>query len=181
MRVISGTARGCKLQSLDGLNTRPTIDRIKETLFNIININIQDSNFLDLCGGSGAIAIEALSRGANKATIVEKNNDAINIINKNLQHTKLNHLATVYEVDSIKFLEKNDFDTKYDIVFIDPPYELKLYTSLIELIIKKNILNQEGIIIVERSSKDDAYNFDNLEIYKQKKFKTTTLDFLRYR
>ncbi len=181
MRVIAGKARGCKLVTLDGLNTRPTIDRIKETLFNIINIDIQDTNFLDICGGSGAIAIEALSRGAKSATIVEKNKDAIKIIEKNLTHTKLKELATVYNDDSINFLNSINNEIKFDIIYIDPPYELKLYIDIIKIIIQKKLLNEDGIIIVEKASNDEQYNFDKLEIYKQKKFKTTTLDFLKYR
>ncbi len=181
MRVISGRARGCKLISLDGLNTRPTTDRIKETLFNIINMSIIDTKFLDVCGGSGAIAIEALSRGAKNATIIENNKEAIEVISKNLVHTKFDNEAKVVNEDSINYLKKIDNTEKFDIIFIDPPYELKLYLDIIEIIIDRNLLNDEGIIIVERDSMDNKYSFDKLEIYKEKKFKKTTLDFLRYR
>ncbi len=181
MRVIAGKARGCKLATLEGLNTRPTIDRIKETLFNIINMDVQEAYFLDICGGSGAIAIEALSRGAKSAIIVEKNREAIKIIEKNLNHTKLKHLAEVYNDDSVNFLNNFKDKNKFDIIYIDPPYELKLYVDIIKIILEKKLLSENGIIIVERSSNDEDYNFDILENYKQKKFKTTTLDFLKYR
>ncbi len=181
MRVISGKARGCKLASLEGLNTRPTTDRIKETLFNIINMDILDVKFLDICAGSGAIGIEALSRGASSCVFVEKNKDALEVVKKNLEHTKLIDDAKIVNDDAISYLENIDVSNKFDIIFIDPPYELKLYTKIIDIILKKNILNEDGIIIVEKDSKDelDEYKLNEIEVYRQKKFKTTTIDFIR--
>lgn len=181
MRVIAGSARGSKLISLEGLNTRPTTDRIKETLFNIINMDILDSNFLDICSGSGAIGIEALSRGAKSVTMVEPNSEALKIINKNLSHTKFLECTKVHNKDAFSFLKEIE-NEKFDIIFIDPPYELKLYVEIINLVLEKKLLSEDGYIIVEKSSDDDLkeYNLEKIEVYRQKKFKTTTLDFLRF-
>ena len=106
MRIISGTARGTKLYSLEGMNTRPTLDRVKEALFNMINFRLQDANVLDLFAGSGAIGLEAISRGANKVFFCDKSREAINVINKNIEKTKINKKSVVLNEDFLKVLVK---------------------------------------------------------------------------
>ena len=113
MRVISGNLRGTKLYTLEGQNTRPTLDRVKESLFNIINFEIKDSIFLDLFAGSGAIGIEAASRGASKVIMCEKSKEAANIINKNLEKTKLINQVKLYNMD-FKDMIKNKLEKKED-------------------------------------------------------------------
>ena len=122
MRIISGSARGTNLFTLDGLTTRPTLDRVKESLFNIIQNEIPESVFLDLFSGSGAVGLESASRGARKTILCDKSKDAIKIINKNIEKTHLKEKVELYNVD-YKELIKNKLKEKIDIVYIDPPYD----------------------------------------------------------
>ena len=140
MRVISGTARGKKLVSLEGLNTRPTLDRVKEALFNIIQFNIADKNVLDLFAGSGAIGIEAISRGAKSATFCDNSIDAIKIIQTNIKNTRSTDKAIVLHKDyslALKDLAKKG--NKFDIIYLDPPYKTDFANKAIEEIIKLDI------------------------------------------
>lgn len=147
MRIISGKAKGTKLYTLDGKNTRPTLDRIKEPLFSIIQTYIEDSIVLDLFSGSGALALEALSRGAKKAVLCDKSYDAINIIKKNIEKTHMEEKTEVLCSDYQKciFTVKE----KFDIIFIDPPYKLDIAVKSIEMILQNNLLSNDGIIIIE--------------------------------
>ena len=128
MRVISGTARGTKLNSIQELSTRPTLDRVKESLFNILQPNIQeDSVILDLFSGSGAIAIEFLSRGAKEAYLCEKNQLAIKMIYSNLKKARLEEKAVVIKKDYKKALEiLQQEEVKLDFIYLDPPYEANI-------------------------------------------------------
>ena len=147
MRIISGTARGTKLYTLEGKNTRPTLDRVKEPLFSIIQYRIKDATVLDLFSGSGALALESLSRGAKKAILCDRSIDAINIINKNIQKTHFIKKIKIIHSDYKKCL--NNIEEKIDIVFIDPPYELNIAVSALKIIIEKNILTENAIVIIE--------------------------------
>ncbi|MCI8545727.1 MAG: 16S rRNA (guanine(966)-N(2))-methyltransferase RsmD [Clostridia bacterium] len=150
MRIISGTARGTKLFTLDGLNTRPTLDRVKEPLFNILNFKLQDSVVLDLFAGSGALGLEAISRGAEKAIFSENNRDAQKIIEKNIDKTKFNDKAVLIKNDykkALTFISENNM--KCDVVFIDPPYKTELVKNALLGILEKEILNEDAIIILE--------------------------------
>ena len=122
MRIISGTARGTKLYTLEGLTTRPTLDRVKEALFNIIQNEIPDSIFLDLFSGSGAIGLEAASRGAKKVILCDKSKEAIQIIKKNVEKTHLKEKIELYNTD-YEDLIINKLAENVDIVYIDPPYQ----------------------------------------------------------
>ena len=148
MRVISGNLRGTKLYTLEGLDTRPTLDRVKESLFNIINFEIKDSIFLDLFAGSGAIGIEAASRGAKKVVMCEKSKEAINIINKNLEKTRLNDSVTLYNMDFEKCICDKLVD-KFDIIYLDPPYKTDFIYKSLKLLIEKELIKEETIIILE--------------------------------
>ncbi len=122
MRVIAGTARRLQLKTLDGIDTRPTTDRIKETLFNMISAELYDSNFLDLFSGSGGIGIEALSRGAANAVFVEKNPKAMKCIQENLESTKLKDRAKTMQMDVFAALSRLNGEWKFEYIFMDPPY-----------------------------------------------------------
>ena len=126
MRVIAGKAKRTKLQTLPGLDTRPTTDRIKETLFNMINPLLYDCSFLDLFAGSGAIGIEALSRGAARAVFVEKNPEAVRVIRGNLVTTRLEAKAEVYPMDVFRALGRLEGEGPFDVIFMDPPYRKDL-------------------------------------------------------
>ena len=138
MRIISGNLRGTKLYTLDGLNTRPTLDRVKESLFNIINKYIDGCTFLDLFAGSGAIGIEAISRGANKVVMCEKSKEAIQVINKNIEKTKINEKVKLYNMDFEKCI-KNELNEKFDLIYLDPPYKTDYAFKSAKLIIEKNL------------------------------------------
>ena len=143
MRIISGTARGTKLFTLEGQTTRPTLDRVKESIFNIIQNQIINSNFLDVFSGSGAIGLEAASRGAKKVILCDKSKDAINIINKNIEKTHLKEKIELYNLD-YETLLKNKIKEKMDIIYIDPPYNSNFAIKTVEYIIEKMQTKKEN-------------------------------------
>lgn len=147
MRIISGKARGTKLYTLEGVNTRPTLDRVKESLFNIIQNDLRDATILDLFSGSGALAIESLSRGAKKAILCDNNYNAINIIKKNIEKCHVIEDTEIIYKDYKKCL--SGLNQKVDIIFIDPPYEKNIAVEAIRIIIEQEILNDDGLIILE--------------------------------
>lgn len=183
MRVISGSARGKKLNSLEGLETRPTLDRVKEALFNIIQFDLKDSVILDLFSGSGALAIEALSRGAKEAVLCDKSPKAIQIINKNLQETKLKDKAKVINKDYIDALKKiTKENIKFDLIFLDPPYKTDFAIKSITYIIENNLLKENGIIIVETNDKNKIEEINKnktVEIVDTRKYGSVLIIFVR--
>lgn len=183
MRVISGTARGKKLSSLEGLETRPTLDRVKEALFNIIQFDIKEANVLDLFSGSGAIAIEALSRGARNAVCSDSSSKAIRIINKNLEDTRLKDKAEVINKDYLQTLsELKNKSKKFDIVFLDPPYKSDYIEKSIENILKYDLLTKDGIIIAETDDEvkiEEIKKNKNIEIYDARKYGIVHIIFIR--
>lgn len=148
MRIISGKAKGTKLYTLQGDNTRPTLDRVKESIFNIIQKQIPEATVLDLFAGSGAIGLEMLSRGAKKAILCDKSKEAIGIIKKNIQKTHMEEKVELYNIDFKECIEKVSKE-KFDIIYIDPPYETNFIEKSLEKIIEKNIIQENGIIILE--------------------------------
>ncbi len=177
MRVITGSAKGHKLKSPKDMNIRPTTDRIKETLFNIIANDLDGCKFLDLFGGTGAIGIEALSRGAEKEFFIYKYIDRIKIIDYNLLHTKLSDKAKVYTGDVLSVIRKlGNQKQKFDIIFMDPPY-LQGYVPKV-LVAIKNACILDGYIIVEHETKDNFELPDGFKIFRQNVYKKTTITFM---
>ena len=148
MRIISGKARGTKLYTLEGTNTRPTLDRVKESIFNIIQNEIEDATVLDLFAGSGAIGLECLSRGAKKAVLCDKSKEAIQIIKRNIQKTHMEEKAQIINADYENCLEKLK-NEQFDIIYIDPPYATNYIFKSLEKIKEIGIVKKESIIIVE--------------------------------
>ena len=182
MRVISGTARGTKLNSIDDISTRPTLDRVKEPLFSIIQLYIQDAKVLDLFAGSGALGIEALSRGSSFCVFCDTSYKAINMINQNLEKTKLIEKSKVVKEDYKKCLEQQN--GKFDIIFIDPPYKKDIGVDAIKRIIELNLLSKDGIIILETDEDErDIRELENLkvEIKDVRKYGRIRLIFLHER
>ena len=181
MRVISGSAKGTNLYSLEGNTTRPTLDRIKETLFNIIQKHIYESKVLDLFAGSGALAIEALSRGASYATLCDKCGKAIGIINKNVEKTHLQDKCTIIHKDYEKALEMLK-GNKFDIIFIDPPYAQNIAVKSVKKILELNLLAEDGIIVIETDDdKREEEQLESVEIdkYDIRSYGRVKLIFLR--
>ena len=148
MRVISGKARGVQLKTPDGMATRPTIDRVKEALFSIIQFDIPTAKVLDLFGGTGQLGIEALSRGAGSAVFVDSGESACRLIRENLKRTKLEANATVVKSDYMAYLKR--CREKFDIIFLDPPYAEVFLENALKCIAEIDILQSGGIIIAER-------------------------------
>lgn len=179
MRVITGTARGHKLKTPEGKMTRPTTDKIKESLFNILSAELDDCVFLDLFSGSGAIGIEALSRGAREAYFADISGECCRMIQENLIFTKLAEKAKVFKQDAVGLIHTLGKEEKrFDIIFMDPPYEAGLSEPALEAIVKAGILKPEGFIIVERDSSYPLKTVYGLKITREKEYKTTTMTFL---
>ena len=181
MRVISGEKRHLLLKTLSNYDIRPTTDKIKETLFNIIQFDLNNINFLDLFAGSGAIGIEALSRGAKYAAFVDSNVEAIKIINDNLKHTGLLDKSDVYRDDVVSFIESNLKNIIYDIVFIDPPYNEDLYYRTLKALSSSIIINDNTMLILESLKEYDFSFVTELGfcIMREKIYKSNKHIFLR--
>ena len=150
MRIISGTARGLKLQSLDGPDTRPTLDNVKEAIFSMLFYKCRDARVLDLFAGSGALGLEALSRGAKEAVFVDANPKACSVIKANLEKSRLSSNALVVNTDAKRYLEKiAESGNGFDIIFLDPPYALGLLDEVLSLINKHRLLGDEGVVVCE--------------------------------
>ena len=174
MRVISGCARGTKLNSIESTDTRPTLDRVKESLFNIIQNRIGDSVVLDLFAGSGAIGIEFISRGAEKVYFCEHSHLAAEMIRKNLNKTNFTNKSEIMKKDFKKcLLDLSQKKEKFDTIYIDPPYKDDLAGIATELIISYDLLKKDGLIIIETDEKER-------ELRKLEKLKVTVNDLRKY-
>ncbi|MBR3523137.1 MAG: 16S rRNA (guanine(966)-N(2))-methyltransferase RsmD [Bacilli bacterium] len=164
MRVISGIYKGKNLQGFDIDGTRPTMDRVKESLMAMIQSYIPDSVCLDLFAGSGSLGIEAISNGALECTFCDNNDIAIKTIKENTKMIKEN--IYINKTDYEYFL--NNTNKKFDIIFLDPPYRLSLINKCLEIISKNNLLTDDGIIVLEYENEN--INPLNYEIFKEKKY-----------
>lgn len=183
MRIISGTARGTKLYTLEGQTTRPTLDRVKESLFNIIQNEIPNSIFLDLFSGSGAIGLEAASRGAERVILCDKSKDAIQIIKKNVEKTHLSEKVELYQLD-YELLLKNKIKEKIDIVYIDPPYNSDFVAKSVEILINRKLVDENSNIIIETDNEEkilEDLKKIEVEITDKRKYGRAVLIFLKIR
>ena len=182
MRVISGVARGTKLNSIDSTDTRPTLDRVKEALFNIIQNIIDDSIVLDLFAGSGAIGIECISRGAKKAYFCEKSHEAVKMIRQNIEKTRFTDKSEILQQDYKKALKNYTVrNIKFDIVFLDPPYKNDIAVDAVQDIIELGLLEKNGVIIIETDEKErELKELEKLqvEVYDLRKYGRVNLIFL---
>ena len=175
MRVIAGSARRILLKTVDGLDTRPTTDRIKETLFNMIQNDLYNCTFLDLFSGSGAIGIEALSRGAGEAVFVEKNPKAVACIRENLHSTHLEERAQVLSCDCLEALKRLEGrEDAFDFIFMDPPYNRLLERDMLTYLANSRLADSKTRIIVEASRETNADYLPGLGfcLMKDKVYKT---------
>lgn len=150
MRVITGTARGRKLRELPGMETRPTTDKVKESIFNIIQFDIEGRRVLDLFGGTGQLGIEALSRGAAHCTFVDLRREAAAVIRENLKVTRLADQARVVQGDSLSFLAS--CREKFDLILLDPPYASGLLEKAVKEAAAIDILTENGIMVCESAA-----------------------------
>lgn len=181
MRIIAGTARSMPLKTIEGKDTRPTTDRIKETLFNILQMDVPGAVFLDLFAGSGGIGLEAVSRGAKKAVFVENNRKAAACIQDNINFTKFNSKCDLKCMDAVAALRTLERKYVFDIIFMDPPYGQGLEKDVLACLKESTILTEDTLIIVEESLEADLDELegDGFEIYRVKKYKTNQHVFLK--
>ena len=148
MRIITGKAKGIKLNTLEGEETRPTSERVKEAVFSMIQFDIEGRTVLDLFSGSGQMALEAISRGANSAVLVDKSKKATKIIESNIEKTKFYEECTIINSDCIDFIKSNKGKT-FDIFFIDPPYASGLYRPVLRALSDYEMLKPSSVIVCE--------------------------------
>ena len=182
MRVIAGAARRLPLVTPDGLDTRPTQDRIKETLFNILQMEVPGAVFLDLCAGSGGIGIEALSRGAKHCYFVENAREAAACIQQNLHKTHFEDKATLLKQDVLNAI-RNIHEKEAELIYLDPPYESPVQQAAILALAQAPYVTENTLIIVEAAlGTDFSYLAEtDLEIVREKKYKANEHIFIRRR
>lgn len=181
MRVIGGTAKGQPLKSLPGENTRPTLDRVKESMFNMIQLHIFEAKVLDLFGGSGALGIEALSRGGKFAHFVEEHRGSISVIQENLGKTRLKEKSRILSMDFRRALETLKSEGQsFDLIFLDPPYGKGLEKEALELIAEKELLAPGGLIIIEQDKGESLeVSGEAYIVWKEKKYGNTFVRVLK--
>ncbi len=176
IRVISGTARGCKLRPVKGMGTRPTTDRVKENVFNLIQDYVSGAVVLDLFAGTGQLGIEALSRGAAHCDFVERASAAFNILRKNLESARVGERAKAHRLDASGFV-RGCGDRTYDLVFLDPPYGGDIIENALLLIERFDILASHGIIICE-SAVEDSFSH-SFEVLRERRYGATKITLLQ--
>jgi 16S rRNA (guanine966-N2)-methyltransferase len=178
MRIIAGKAKGLVLKAPKGYNTRPTSDRVKEAMFSIIQGLVTDALALDLFAGTGALGLEAWSRGAKRVIFVEPNSLARQVLSANIAKTGIASQAMVSRLDALSFLRKYD-EEPFDLIFMDPPYDNTISIQVLNTIVTKKVLSPNGIIIWEKSSKDSSFQpVSGLKLVKEKQYGDTMLLFL---
>jgi len=184
MRIIAGTFRGKKILEPKDTLTRPLKDLTKESIFNILNhsnkfeINLKNSNILDLFSGVGSFGIECLSRGAKKVVFAEKYNAVLPVLKKNLQSLKLIENFEIIEKDIYDINFFKNLNKKFDIIFMDPPYKDKNLNLLLDNIKNENILNENGILVVHRHKDEKDLIPDKLKVIEEKKYGLSKIIFL---
>lgn len=168
MRIISGSRKGHKLAEFDGMNIRPTTDRVKESIFNLIWEYVPQSTVLDLFAGSGALGLEALSRGAGRAVFVDADRASIDVVKKNVATLRFEACAEIRNIGYAEFFGSSK--ESFDIIFLDPPYNKGFIEPVLEDIDRNNRLTENGIIVLESDSTDMHGQIGSLEVIKQKKY-----------
>ncbi|WP_432665156.1 16S rRNA (guanine(966)-N(2))-methyltransferase RsmD [Wukongibacter baidiensis] len=179
MRIISGKAKGVRLKALKGMDTRPTSDKVKESIFNIIAPYVDDSKVLDLFSGTGNLGLEAVSRGAAYAYLIEKNRKCQPIIKENINKAKLDDSIKLIIKDAVSALKMfKDNNERFDIIFMDPPYLKGFIIPCLEEISDLNLLNIDGIIVIEHDIKDILpETVKDITKFKERKYGTTMVSF----
>ena len=169
MRVIAGIYKGRRLKTLEGMNVRPTSDRLRETLFNVLALQIEGARFIDICAGTGAVGIEAKSRGAASVTFIEASRKAAAIIEENLRYLGITDGVRVINRDALAALKKlAQGEMQFDLCYFDPPYESEIHSPVLWQIVKHNLLAEGGIVIVEhRRRLPLSPSYDQLRPYRE--------------
>lgn len=185
MKIITGTAKGMNLETLEGDNTRPTSQRVKEAIFSMIQFDIEGACVLDLFAGSGQLGLEALSRGAKKATFCDSSRDATDIVIRNAKKAKIFDKCRISTCDYMQMIRGLSGKEQYDIIFIDPPYKNKCIAEALEKLYCGNIISNNGIIVCESGDADifasNQELMEKFEIQKQSKYAISYVTVLRLR
>lgn len=184
MRIITGKAKGIILKTPKGDSTRPTAERVKEAVFSMLQFDIDGRTVLDLFAGSGQMGMEALSRGADSATFVDKSKEAVKLIKENLEKTKLIDSGIIFQCDYLDFVRRS-VGKPYDIIIIDPPYAQKMYAPSLNALFQANMIKPTTLIVCE-SGTDEIFNGDStlqskFEVAKQNKYGNTFITVLKLR
>jgi 16S rRNA (guanine966-N2)-methyltransferase len=179
MRIITGIARGRMIKAPEGMDTRPTSDRVKESLFNIISKKLRDSIVLDLFAGTGNLGLESISRGAEKCIFVENNKHAYKVLKENIDLLKFQDKSETYFQEAFTTLKTlHRINQKHDIIFLDPPYGKGLIESSIKEIYNLDLLNSGGIIVSEYDSEDNVpETIGKIKIYRTETYGRTKISF----
>ncbi len=173
MRVIAGSVRGKRLESLEGLHTRPTTDRVKESVFNLLQPYVYEAKVLDAFAGSGALGIEALSRGAASCVFLENDREAASVVRKNLSATRLSEAAQLFEEDAMGYLARTG--DRFSLIFLDPPYDSGLYMPVLSVICERNLLLPGGVISAEHRAGEMLPVPEGLTVIKERKYGKTAI------
>ena len=178
MRVIAGIRKGHKLKAPEGMHTRPTTDRVKESVCNLIQLYFPTGTVLDLFGGSGALGIEALSRGAAHAVFVESHPQTCRLLKENLEAVRLADSAEIFRTDALRFL--NESAQLFDIIFLDPPYNKNFLEPAADAIVSRGLLSETGIIVAETEAGGELLEHPALALLKRAKYGKTLISIYRY-
>lgn len=182
MRIITGKVRGLKLETPKNYDVRPTTDRVKESLFNIIGTRIIDTKILDLFAGTGNLGLESWSRRAKEIVFVDNSKESLKIINKNIEKAKAKNDVKIINADfsnAIEILSKQN--EKFDFVFADPPYNKDILVKVMDKIAKNEIINSGGYLIIERSNQEELTLIpENFELVREVRYGITYICFLRW-
>lgn len=183
MRIISGLAKGRKILSPVGMNTRPTLDRIKESIFNIIQNKVPGAVALDMFSGTGSLGLEAASRGAEKVCLVDKGKETFSFLQQNIENLKFENICEAYNVDSYdSLLLFKKHGLIFDIIFIDPPYLKDMIPPSIKIIDENNLLKSDGIIVSKIDTSEIIYEGNEaIILYDKRKYGNTTVCFYKYK
>ena len=179
MRIISGKAKGRKLLSPETMETRPTLDRVKESMFSIIQGYIMDSRVIDVFAGTGSLGLEAASRGAKEVYLIDKSKETFPLLKENIHNLKFEDCCTALNMDSydaLNFLAKKD--EKFNLIFIDPPYCKEMIPDALKIIKEKDMLYKDGIIVTKIDSIEEIYEgYSDIKLINSKKYGNTTICF----
>lgn len=183
MRIIGGLAKGRKILSPEGMGTRPTLDRIKESIFNIIQHRVPDSIAVDVFSGTGSLGLEAASRGAKQCYLVDKGATTFSYLKQNVENLNFNDICKCFNLDAYSAL--NHFADKgivFDLIFIDPPYLKDMIPPAVDIISNRNLLCEDGLIVTKIDSKEVIYEGnDNIKLIDFRKYGNTIVCFYRHK
>ena len=183
MRIIAGRARGHKLIPPATMETRPTLDRVKEAMFSSIQLYIQESSVLDVFAGTGSLGLEAASRGANEVYLFDKSDITYPLLKKNVENLKFEEFCYAINIDAYEGMRKLAHEgKKFDIIFIDPPYCKEMIPEALKIVYEEKMISNDGIIVTKIDSIEDIYEgYKNIQITKNKRYGNTTVCYYKYR